>query len=139
MVRLFLVGSAMIKTGNLGVPRKVTSRAKPIYAAMGAAVGLIKSLLTLNKIDQITETRSDSKRETRRQGGQYSEWLFLWNGGLCHVAAEFILHIFKSVGAGGSYSCFNYASFHHVFGPWIEKAPMAALTGLMIMVAVGIF
>jgi SulP family sulfate permease len=39
------------------------------YAAMVAAVGLIESLLTLNLIDQITESRGDSNRECLAQGG----------------------------------------------------------------------
>ena len=39
------------------------------YAGILAAIGLIESLMTLNLIDELTDTRGNSNRECMAQGG----------------------------------------------------------------------
>ena len=54
------------------------------YAAIMAGVGLIESLLTLNIIDELTETRGNSNRETIAQGtANILSGLFSGMGGCC--------------------------------------------------------
>jgi SulP family sulfate permease len=111
------------------------------YAAMMAAVGLIESLLTLNLIDQITESRGDSNRECLAQGaGNILSGLFFGMGG-CAMLGQSLINV--SSGARARLSAIVAAITLLVFimfaGPIIEMVPMAALAGLMVMVAIGTF
>lgn len=111
------------------------------YAAIMAAVGLIESLLTLNLIDQITETRGDSNRECLAQGGaNMLSGLFSGMGG-CAMIGQSLINISSGARArvAGIVAALTLLMFVMFAGPLIEKVPMAALTGLMIMVAVGTF
>ncbi len=50
-----------------------------------AAVGLIESLMTLNLVDELTDTRGSGNRECVAQGtANILEWTIWWNGRLCH-------------------------------------------------------
>ena len=111
------------------------------YALIVAAVGLIESLLTLNIIDEITETRGNGNREAVAQGAANICSGFLSGMGGCAMIGQSIINI--SSGARARLSGIVAATMLLVFimfgSSLIELVPMAALTGLMIMVAVGTF
>lgn len=111
------------------------------YASIIAGVGLIESLLTLNIVDEITETRGKSNRESMAQGlGNFLSGLFGGMGG-CAMIGHSLINV--SNGARARLSGIVAALmllFFVMFGSnLIEQVPMAALTGLMIMVAIGTF
>lgn len=111
------------------------------YSAIIAGVGLIESLLTLNIIDEITETRGRGNKEAVAQGAaNVLSGLFSGMGG-CAMIGQSLINI--SSGARARLSGIVAAVMLLVFimfgSSLIEKLPMAALTGLMIMVAIGTF
>ena len=111
------------------------------YAAIVAGVGLIESLLTLNIIDEITETRGRGNKEAVAQGAaNILSGLFSGMGG-CAMIGQSLINV--SNGARARMSGIVAAVMLLVFVMFgsglIEKVPMAALTGLMIMVAIGTF
>jgi len=111
------------------------------YAAIMAAVGLIESLLTLNIIDEITETRGRGNKEAVAQGTANIISGFFSGMGGCALIGHSLINI--SSGARARLSGIVAAIMLLVFimfgANLIEKLPMAALTGLMIMVAIGTF
>lgn len=111
------------------------------YSAIIAGVGLIESLLTLNIIDEITETRGRGNKEAVAQGtANILSGLFSGMGG-CAMIGQSLINI--SSGARARLSGIVAAVMLLVFimfgSSLIEKLPMAALTGLMIMVSIGTF
>ena len=111
------------------------------YALIVAGVGLIESLLTLNIIDEITETRGRGNKEAVAQGIANICSGFLSGMGGCAMLGQSLINI--SAGARARLSGIVAAVMLLVFimfgSSLIELVPMAALTGLMIMVAVGTF
>lgn len=111
------------------------------YAAIVAGVGLIESLLTLNIIDEITETRGRGNKEAVAQGAANILSGFFSGMGGCAMIGQSLINI--SSGARARLSGIVAAVMLLVFimfgSGLIERVPMAALTGLMIMVAVGTF
>ena len=111
------------------------------YASIVAGVGLIESLLTLNIIDEITETRGIGNKEAVAQGtANILSGLFSGMGG-CAMIGQSLINI--SSGARARLSGIVAAVMLLVFimfgAGLIEKLPMAALTGVMIMVSIGTF
>jgi SulP family sulfate permease len=111
------------------------------YALIVAGVGLIESLLTLNIIDEITGTRGSGNKEAVAQGfANVLSGMFSGMGG-CAMIGQSLINI--SNGARARLSGVVAAVvllFFVMFGAnLIEQVPMAALTGLMIMVAIGTF
>ena len=111
------------------------------YAAVAAGVGLIESLLTLNILDEITGTRGHGNRECVAQGAaNVLSGLFSGMGG-CAMIGQSLINV--SSGARARLSGIVAAVMLLVFivfgAPLIEQLPMAALTGLMVMVAIGTF
>src|SRR5690554_1350687 len=111
------------------------------YALVMAGVGLIESLLTLNLIDEITETRGRSNKEAVAQGAaNMLSGVFSGMGG-CAMIGQSLINI--SSGARTRLSGIVAAVMLLVFVMFgaglIEKLPMAALTGVMFMVAIGTF
>ncbi len=111
------------------------------YAAIVAGVGLIESLLTLNIIDEITETRGRSNQECVAQGTANILSGFFSGMGGCAMLGQSLINI--SSGARARVSGIVAAVMLLVFimfgAPLIERLPMAALTGVMVMVAIGTF
>ena len=111
------------------------------YSLVVAGVGLIESLLTLNIIDEITETRGRGNKEAVAQGAANVLSGFLSGMGGCAMLGQSLINI--SAGARARLSGIVAAVMLLVFimfgSSLIELVPMAALTGLMIMVAVGTF
>ncbi|MFO7868463.1 MAG: SulP family inorganic anion transporter [Bacteroidales bacterium] len=111
------------------------------YAAIMAGVGLIESLLTLNIIDEITETRGKGNKEAIAQGSaNILSGLFSGMGG-CAMLGQSLINVSNGARArlSGIVAAIALLAFVMFGAPVIEKLPMAALTGLMIMVAVGTF
>ena len=111
------------------------------YAFIVAGVGLIESLLTLNLIDEITETRGKSNKEAVAQGlANFVTGFFSGMGG-CAMIGQSLINI--SSGARARLSVIVASVMLLVFimfgADYIERMPIAALTGLMIMVAIGTF
>ena len=111
------------------------------YSAIVAGVGLIESLLTLNIIDEITETRGRGNKEAIAQGiANMLSGVFSGMGG-CAMIGQSLINI--SSGARARLSGIVAAVMLLVFiifgSSLIEQVPMAALTGLMIMVSIGTF
>lgn len=111
------------------------------YSLIIAGVGLIESLLTLNLIDEITQTRGRGNKECVAQGtANVLSGLFSGMGG-CAMIGQSLINI--SAGARARLSGIVAAVMLLVFimfgAGLIERLPMAALTGLMIMVAIGTF
>ena len=111
------------------------------YSAIVAGVGLIESLLTLNIIDEITQTRGRGNKEAVAQGAANILSGFLSGMGGCAMIGQSLINI--SSGARARLSGIVAAIMLLVFimfgSSLIEKLPMAALTGLMIMVSIGTF
>lgn len=111
------------------------------YACIVAGVGLIESLLTLNLIDEITETRGWGNKECVAQGAANIASGFFSGMGGCAMIGQSLINI--SSGARARLSGIIAAVMLLVFIMFgagiIEKLPMAALTGVMIMVAIGTF
>jgi sulfate permease, SulP family len=111
------------------------------YALIVAGVGLIESLLTLNLIDDITQTRGRSNKEAVAQGAaNFITGLFGGMGG-CAMIGQSLINISSGARArlSGIVASVMLLVFIMYGSSLIEKVPVAALTGLMIMVAIGTF
>jgi SulP family sulfate permease len=110
-------------------------------AVLLAAVGLIESLMTLNLIDDMTETRGSGNRECIAQGSaNILNGLFGGMGG-CAMIGQSIINV-KAGGRGrlsGIVAAMALLGFILFAAPWIEQVPIAALVGVMFMVVVGTF
>ncbi|MBC3847512.1 SulP family inorganic anion transporter [Winogradskyella echinorum] len=106
-----------------------------------AAVGLIESLMTLNLIDEMTETRGSGNRECIAQGGaNMLNGLFGGMGG-CAMIGQSIINV-DSGGRGrlsGAVAAIALLCFVLFGAPLIEQIPIAALVGVMFMVVIGTF
>jgi len=106
-----------------------------------AAVGLIESLMTLNLIDDLTESRGSGNRECIAQGSaNLINGLFGGMGG-CAMIGQSIINV-NSGGRGrlsGVVAALGLLSFILFGAPLIEQIPIAALVGVMFMVVIGTF
>lgn len=106
-----------------------------------AAVGLIESLMTLNLIDEMTETRGNSNRECIAQGGANILNGFFGGMGGCAMIGQSIINV-DSGGRGrlsGAVAAIALLCFVLFGAPLIEQIPIAALVGVMFMVVIGTF
>lgn len=111
------------------------------YALIVAGVGLIESLLTLNLVDEITETKGRSNKEAVAQGlANFVTGFFSGMGG-CAMIGQSLINISNGARAriSGIIASVMLLVFVMFGSSLIEQMPMAALTGLMIMVAIGTF
>lgn len=111
------------------------------YALILAAIGLIESLMTLNLIDELTESRGSGNRESVAQGAaNFINGLFGGMGG-CAMIGQSIINI-KSGGRGrlsGIVAALALLGFVLFGSTYIEMVPIAALVGVMFMVVIGTF
>ncbi len=111
------------------------------YALILAAIGLIESLMTLNLVDELTETRGNSNRECLAQGGaNIITGLFGGMGG-CAMIGQSIINI-KGGGRtrlSGIVAAVTLLLFILFGSQLIEQVPIAALVGVMFMVVIGTF
>lgn len=111
------------------------------YAAIMAGVGLLESLLTLTLVDEITETRGNANKESMAQGiANITNGFFTGMGGCAMIAQTFV-----NLNAGARHrisavvSALAILFIILVAAPVIEMIPMAALVGVMMMVAITTF
>ena len=111
------------------------------YAALAAAVGLIESLMTLNLVDEITETRGDGNRECVAQGAaNIFSGLFGGTAG-CGMIGQTMINI-NSGGRGrmsGIVMAVTLLIFILFADTYIEMVPIAALVGVMFMMVIETF
>ena len=111
------------------------------YAAIVAGVGLIESQLTLNIVDEITETRGRGNKEAVAQGiANILSGFFSGMGG-CAMIGQSLINISSGARArlSGIVASIMLLIFIMYGSSLIEQVPIAALTGLMIMVSIGTF
>jgi SulP family sulfate permease len=111
------------------------------YALILAVIGLVETLLTLNLIDEITDTAGRPNREAMAQGaGNFIGALFGGMGGCAMIGQSMI-----NLNAGGRRRLSGIAagsfllSFILVGSKLIERIPLAALVGVMFVVAAKTF
>ncbi|WP_343607235.1 SulP family inorganic anion transporter [Chryseobacterium oranimense] len=111
------------------------------YSLVMAGVGLIESLLTLNMVDEITNTKGKSDKEAVAQGIANITNGFFGGMGGCAMVAQTLVNI--GAGARTRISAIVGALtilFIILAGSSIiEQIPMAALVGVMMMVAITTF
>ena len=111
------------------------------YAFLAASVGLIESLMTMNLVDELTETRGDGNRECVAQGaGNIVSGLFGGTGG-CGMIGQTVINI--NAGGRGRLSGIMMAvtllTFILFTDKYIEQVPIAALIGVMFMMVIETF
>ncbi|AJR02423.1 SulP family inorganic anion transporter [Siansivirga zeaxanthinifaciens] len=111
------------------------------YAFLAASVGLIESLMTMNLVDELTETRGNGNRECVAQGaGNILSGLFGGTGG-CGMIGQTVINI--NAGGRGRLSGIMMAvtllTFILFTDKYIEQVPIAALVGVMFMMVIETF
>ena len=111
------------------------------YALILAAIGLIESLLTLNLVGEITNQKGGASQECVAQGTANIVTGFFGGMGGCAMIGQSMINV-KS-GGRTRVSGISAAIFLMLFILYgshvIELIPIAALTGVMLMVVVGTF
>ncbi|MFT4611333.1 MAG: SulP family sulfate permease [Glaciecola sp.] len=151
------VGSFIVEKGGEGLEGGLPEFQDQIFGLFGtiaghwdlifstafilAAVGLIESLMTLNLIDEMTETRGNGNRECIAQGGANLLNGFFGGMGGCAMIGQSIINV-DSGGRGrlsGAVAAIALLCFVLFGAPLIEQIPIAALIGVMFMVVIGTF
>lgn len=111
------------------------------YAMIMAAVGLTEGLLTLNLVDEITETKGNGDKECIAQGSSNILNGFFFGMGGCPMIAQTLVNLSAGSRArlSGIVAALTILLIVLFGAPIIELVPMAALVGVMIMVAIGTF
>jgi sulfate permease, SulP family len=111
------------------------------YALVMASVGLTEGLLTLNLVDEMTGTKGNSNKECLAQGSANILNGFFGGMGGCPMIAQTLVNISAGSRArlAGIVASVTILIIILIGAPVIEKLPLAALTGVMIMVAIGTF
>lgn len=111
------------------------------YALVMAGVGLIESLLTLSMVDEITNTKGNANRESVAQGfANMTNGFFGGMGGCAMVAQTLVnLNAGSRTRLSGIIASVTILIIILVGAPFIEKIPMAALVGVMMVVAISTF
>lgn len=111
------------------------------YAFTLALVGVLESLLTATIVDDMTDTKSDKNKEVRGQGMANVVVGFFGGMASCAMIGQSVINV-KSGGTGrlsslvaGLFLIFLIV----VLGDIVSIIPMAALVGVMIVVAIGTF
>jgi SulP family sulfate permease len=111
------------------------------YSLTLAVVGILESLLTATIVDEMTDTKSNKNKELRGQGIANTITGFFGGMAGCAMIGQSVINI-KSGGRGrlsslvaGAFLLFLIL----VLGDIVTQIPMAALVGVMFMVAVGTF
>lgn len=111
------------------------------YSLALAIVGILESLLTAQIVDDMTDTGSDKNKESRGQGIANIVTGFFGGMAGCAMIGQSVINV-KSGGTGrlsslvaGLFLMFLII----VLGSVVVQIPMAALAGVMFMVAIGTF
>lgn len=107
------------------------------YALILAAIGLIETLLTLNLIDEITDTRGMPNRESMAQGLANVIGGFFATMGGCAMIGQSMININNGARhrISGIVAAIFLLGFILFLSRWIEMIPLAALVGLMFVVS----
>jgi len=111
------------------------------YGLIMAGVGLTEGLLTLNLVDEITNSKGNGNRESIAQGiANILNGFFTGMGG-CPMIAQTLVNLSAGARArlSGIIAALTILLIILVGAPIIERVPMAALVGVMMMVAIGTF
>ncbi len=111
------------------------------YAVILAAIGLIESLLTLNLVSDMTNTRGGASQECIAQGVANTVTGFFGGMGGCAMIGQSMINV-KSGGrtrVAGIAAAVFLLLFILVGSSVIELIPLAALVGVMFMVVIGTF
>ena len=106
-----------------------------------AGIGIIESLLTLTLVDEITDTKGNPNQECVGQGIANFVCGFFKAMGGCAMIGQTMINM-ESGGRGrlsGISSAIFLLGFILFFSTLIEMIPLAALTGIMMMVVIGTF
>lgn len=111
------------------------------YAFLAASVGLIETLMTMNLVDELTDTRGNGNKECIAQGaGNMVSGLFGGTGG-CGMIGQTVINI--NAGGRGRLSGVMMAVTLLIFilfaDKYIEQVPIAALVGVMFMMVIETF
>ncbi|TCC94404.1 SulP family inorganic anion transporter [Pedobacter frigiditerrae] len=111
------------------------------YGLIMASVGLTEGLLTLNLVDEITATKGNGNRECIAQGSANILNGFFFGMGGCPMIAQTLVNLSAGYRArlSGIVAALTILLIVLYGAPVIGKLPMAALVGVMIMVAIGTF
>ena len=111
------------------------------YSMIFAAVGLTEGLLTLNLVDEITGTKGNGNRECIAQGTSNIANGFFFGMGGCPMIAQTLVNLSAGSRArlSGIIASLTILMIILFGAPIIGKLPMAALVGVMMMVALGTF
>ncbi len=111
------------------------------YSLIFAAVGLTEGLLTLNLVDEITGTKGNGNRECIAQGTSNIANGFFFGMGGCPMIAQTLVNLSAGSRArlSGIIAAITILLIILFGAPIIGKLPMAALVGVMMMVALGTF
>ncbi len=111
------------------------------YAFLAASVGLIESLMTMNLVDELTETRGNGNRECVAQGaGNILSGLLGGTGG-CGMIGQTVINI-NAGGRGrlsGVMMALTLLTFLLFADQYIEQVPIAALVGVMFIMVIETF
>lgn len=111
------------------------------YAFILAAIGLIESLMTLQLVDELTETKGSGNRECIAQGGANIVNGFFGGMGGCAMIGQSMINV-NSGGKGrlsGITAAVGLLIFILFLSEYIGMIPIAALVGVMFMVVIGTF
>lgn len=111
------------------------------YAMIMAGVGLIESLLTLSMVDEITNSKGNANKESVAQGlANITNGFFGGMGGCAMVAQTLVnLNAGSRTRLSGIIASLTILIIILIGAPFIEKIPMAALVGVMMVVAISTF
>ncbi|MEN0088526.1 MAG: SulP family inorganic anion transporter, partial [Pseudomonadota bacterium] len=111
------------------------------YALILAAIGLIESLLTLNLVNEITETRGGASQECLALGAANTATGFFGGMGGCAMIGQSMINV--NSGGRERLSGLSASIFLLIFilftSSLIEQIPLPALVGVMFMVVIGTF
>jgi len=156
-IEVSTVGSFIVDKGGTGLEGSLPNFQSQIFgffdtlnghwglllstAFLLAAVGLIESLMTLNLVDELTESRGSGNKECVAQGGaNILNGLFGGMGG-CAMIGQSLINV-NSGGKGrlsGIVAAIALLCFILFGANLIEQIPLAALVGVMFMVVIGTF
>jgi SulP family sulfate permease len=111
------------------------------YSVILAAIGLIESLLTLNLVAEITESKGGASQECVAQGTANVVTGFFGGMGGCAMIGQSMINV-NSGGRtrlSGTTAALFLLAFILFGSSLIEQIPLAALTGVMFMVVIGTF
>ncbi|OCB76126.1 SulP family inorganic anion transporter [Flavobacterium crassostreae] len=111
------------------------------YALIMASVGLTEGLLTLNLVDEMTGTKGNGNKECIAQGSANILNGFFFGMGGCPMIAQTLVNLSAGsrVRLSGIIAALTILVIILFGAPIIEQVPMAALVGVMVMVAIGTF